>query len=132
MNKIRGEFIRRVMEDELGVNMLKAQSQAMAKRLNFSASSRLQGSRSVSVNVSGYDAKAVFTHPGHERALDINMNKRYRGKKGWRKKPLTYWESFGVHNRFIHGHYYRLAYRLMFGFTNDAIDTIKEELKGDI
>ncbi len=131
---VRGEFIKQVLQEELGVKMLKAQSQAIAKRINFSSNSRLDGGRSVEVesNPSDLDGLAKFTHPGHERALDINMRKLHRGEIGKDGKQLKYWRSFRIHNNFIWGHYNRIAYRLMYGLTAEVAEGIKKELEGDL
>lgn len=131
---VRGEFVKQVLEEELKVKMLRAQTQAIAKRINFSANSRLDGGRSVTVesNPSALDGLAKFTHPGHERVLDINMRKLHRGEIGSDGRALKYWQSFRIHNNFIWGHYNRIAYRLMYGLTAEVAEGIKNKLKGDL
>ena len=131
---VRGEFVKQVLEEELKVKMLKAQTQAIAKRINFSSTSRLKDNRKVEVtaNPSEMDGLAKFTHPGHERALDINMRKLHRGETGSDGRQLKYWRSFRIHNNFIWGHYNRIAYRLMYGLTAEIAEGIKKELEGDL
>lgn len=131
---VRGEFVKKILEEELKVKMLKAQTQAIAKRINFSASSRLKDDRKVEVstNSSELDGLAKFTHPGHERVLDVNMRKLHRGETGRDGRQLKYWRSFRIHNNFIWGHYNRIAYRLMYGLTEELAKGIKNELEGDL
>jgi len=126
--------VRQVLEEELQVKMLRNQTQAIAKRINFSKSSKLKDDRNVKVeaNPKDMDGLAKFTHPGHERALDINMRKLHRGEVGSDGKKKKYWTSFRIHNNFIWGHYNRIAYRLMYGLTADVAEGIAKELKGDI
>lgn len=63
--------------------------------------------RSRRVDVSGSDFR--FTHPIHERFLDIKARKRGRGASGKR-----------IHNRFVYGTYLGIAEQLMYGFTEEV------------
>lgn len=121
---IKKEFVARVLKEEFGSEMLANQTRKMTKVLNFSSSSKLRDTRSVEVTkAKELDAIMTFSHPIYERFLDIK--KRKRNDK--RRKV----KSFKIHNRFIFGHYYQTAYKLMYGFTNEVADNIIKELKAN-
>lgn len=69
-----------------------------------------------------FDGKLTMKHLARERFLDIKRKKR---SKDSRRIRTT---RYPIHNRFVFGHYYSIANRLMVDFTNEVADGIKRDL----
>lgn len=94
------------------------------KRLQFHTK-RLINDRTVSVNQSDdLTAKLAFTFPAYARFLDIKRKvKRNKKTKATKVKP-----GYRIHNRFVMGHYYSIAYRIKNEFTSAVADAIRKDL----
>lgn len=119
---VKKEFVRRIMEDE-AKRFEKNQGLAMRKFLNFHTGDT-ESSRVFSVETAdNFDGKLTMKHLARQRFLDIKRKKRSRNS---RRLKTT---SRPIHNRFVYGHFYSIANRLMVDFTNEVADGIKRELK---
>lgn len=117
MPNFKAEFVKRVLIDE-GKRYHKNQSIEMEKRLHFHTS-RLFNDRSEHVSADNtMDGELTIRHTAYQRFLDIK--KTIRNKKTNRAAP----RSYRIHNRFVYGHYFGIANRLMFELTDDAKDAI--------
>jgi hypothetical protein len=126
---IRKEFVKQVLEEE-GRELHKNQSAAISKLLHFH-SNRLHDERPYSATQTGdMDGMFSMSIPIYGRFLDIKPKNRKStgGKYGkWKKQRRT--KAYPIYNRFVFGHYYTIAYKLMYGFTNDVADTIKKQFQ---
>ncbi len=110
---IKDKFIQNTLK-EAGQRMLRKQEVEIDYALKL-RTGRLLSGRSISVE-GGSENKLVFSHPIYERFLDMKNLKNRKSKK--RRK---------IHNRFIYGMYYSVIGNLMYGFTDDVIQTIKKQ-----
>lgn len=62
----------------------------------------------------------TITHPLHKRFLDMKTKQR-DGQLRKKKYP--------IHNKIIFGHYNDIAYKLMYGFTEEVARNIRENFK---
>lgn len=127
---IRKEFVKQVLEEE-GRELHKNQSAAIAKLLHFH-SNRLYNERPYSVtSTDSMDGEFSMVIPIYGRFLDIKpKNKAVQNQDKythWRKRRRT--RAYPIYNRFVFGHYYTIAYKLMYGFTNDVADAIKKQFQ---
>lgn len=71
------------------------------------------------------DGQFTLTHPLYERFLDMKrVSLRKRGL-GYTKRKHR---AARIHNRFVFGHYYSIAERLMFDMTEEMVEAIKLEI----
>lgn len=123
MDLAKREFVKRILKDE-GDRMLRNQGIAMSKRLEFH-SGQLYNNRHIKIEGDdSMDGKLVFTHSLHERFLDMNRTVKRKSGKGTRKKA-----GYGIHNRFVFGHYFSIAGRLMHEFTDEVAEGILRDFK---
>lgn len=129
---IRKEFVKQVLEKE-GKLLHENQSRAIAKLLNFH-SNRLYEGRDMDVKAEdALDGKMTLTIPAYGRFLDIKPKNRKTGKntenkyESWRRNRRA--KSFPIYNRFVFGHYYALAYKLMYGLTDEVAEGIKKQFE---
>lgn len=124
---IQAKFVERVLKEE-GAELHKNQSRAIAKLLHFH-SNRLSEGRDMDVDTDeGMDGELSLTMPGYGRVLDIKPKNRtpFKDFKAQRRR-----KAFPIYNRFVFGHYFTIAYRLMYGLTEEVAEGIREEL-GDM
>lgn len=96
----------------------------MRKLLQFHTGN-LEGDRKFSVTGGDeMDGKLTIKHLAYQRFLDIKK-KGTKLAKGRRVRQKNY----RIHNRFVFGHYYSIANRLMVDFTNDVAEGIKREFE---
>lgn len=128
---IRKEFVKQILTQE-GRELHDNQGKAIAKLLNFH-SNRLMDERpwGVSETDDVLDGKLNLKIPGYGRALDIKPKNRVILAQDkythWRQRRRT--KAFPIYNRFIFGHYYTIAYRLMYGLTEEVAEGIKKQFE---
>lgn len=121
MPNFKAEFVKRVLLDE-GKRYHKNQGLEMEKRLQFHTK-RLYSARTENVSVDGsMDGQLTIRHAAYQRFLD--MKRQGRNKKTNRLNKKRY----RIHNRFVYGHYFGIANRLMFELTDDVRDAIIKDL----
>jgi len=129
---IKREFVRQILEDE-GKKLYDNQGLAITKLLHFQ-SGRLQDERKLEIKTDDeMDGMLTLTIPWYGRVLDIKPKNRSISateKYGlWSRRRKT--KAFPIYNRFVFGHYYTIAYRLMYGFTNEVADNIKKQFESE-
>lgn len=128
-NLIQKAFVKQVLQEE-GRELRDNQSKAIAKLLNFH-SNRLYDDRRTKVNSDGQlDGQLTMTIPAYGRVLDIKPQYRNRPEskyERWRKRRRA--KAFPIYNRFVFGHYYTIAYRLMYGLTEEVAANIKKQFE---
>lgn len=127
---IRKEFVKQVLEAE-GHELHNNQGMAIAKLLHFH-SNRLMEQRELEVTQSGdMDGTLTLNIPVYGRFLDIkpknNTIKEDDKYKAWRNKRRK--QAYPIYNRYVFGHYHRIAYKLMYGFTNEVANSIKQQFQ---
>ena len=110
---IKDRFIENVLRDE-GNRLLRNQGKALRKRLKFHTH-RLYDTRRISVS----ESRLTFTHTVYERFLDM---KRLQDGTIQRRRRR-------IHNRLVYGHYRSIAGRLLYEFTEETIQEIRESIK---
>lgn len=119
---IKKQFVKKILTEE-AKRLEKNQSLEMRKLLHFHTGT-LDQSRSFTVQESSeMDGKLVIRHVAYQRFLDIKKKGKVvdqRIKKARR---------FPIHNRYVFGHYYSIANRLMVDFTNDVAAGIKKNME---
>lgn len=134
MSIIQKEFVRRVLREE-GERLTRNQGMAISKKLKFRTGRLMNGRTTEVVQADGMDGKLRFTHPDYERFLDMKRIVRQQKNKGRRRSVasggLKKKSGYGIHNRFIFGHYFSIANRLMYEFTEDVQQSIREELSNN-
>lgn len=124
MSYIKSEFIRQVLEDE-GNRLRKNQGIEIEKRLKFHTK-RLYNDRSTTVTQSEeLSGNLQFRFPAYERFLDIKR----KVKRNKKSKATKIKKGYRIHNRFVMGHYYSIAYRLQNEFSAEVASTIKKDLQ---
>jgi len=125
---IRKEFVKQILQQE-GKELHDNQSKAIAKLLNFH-SNRLMDDRSFTVTSNDdMDGQLTLTIPDYTRFLDIKPKAAATQNKytHWRNRRRT--TAFPIYNRFVLGHYYTIAYRLMYGLTEEVAAGIKKQFE---
>ena len=127
---IRKEFVKQVLQEE-GKELHDNQGKAIAKLLHFHTE-HLYEDRPYSVESNdAMDGKFTLSIPGYGRALDIkpknNLISAQDKYTHWRKRRRT--KAFPIYNRFVFGHYYTIAYRLMYGLTEEVAAGIKKQFE---
>lgn len=122
MPNFKDLFVKQVLQDE-GKRYLKNQGIEMQKRLHFHTN-RLFNDRTATVEGADdqMDGLLKLTHTAYERFLD--MKRKVRNTKTNRIRTSRY----RVHNRFVFGHYFSIANRLMNEFTEEARQAIIKDL----
>lgn len=121
-NVVKKEFVRRVLDDE-SRRFLQNQTKAIQSRLE-SHSGVLLGGRSIDVTTNqDMDGQFSLTHPVYERFLDSKRKYQRKRSAGYKTRRVA-----KIHNRFAFGHYYSIAGRLMYEFTEETASAIKKEL----
>ena len=129
---IRKEFVKQVLEEE-GKELHDNQGKAIAKLLHFHTN-RLYDERPYSVeSADDMDGEFSMSIAGYGRALDIKPKNNQISAQDkythWRKRRRT--KAFPIYNRFVFGHYYTIAYRLMYGMTDDVVAGMKKQFENE-
>lgn len=69
------------------------------------------------------DGKFTLRHKAYQRFLDIKKKIRSTNTRRIKKRSIP------IHNKYVFGHYYSIANRLMFDFTNEVADGIRRDLE---
>lgn len=127
MSIIEKKFIEHVLKEE-GARYLKNQGREIRKQLEFHTK-RLINDRSIRVYGSGEMAATLeITHPDYERFLDIRRDTLRRRRGAGKRKSK---KGYRIHNRFVMGHYYAIAFRVQNDLTEDVRLMLKRQwLKG--
>ncbi len=129
---IRKEFVKQILQEE-GQEMEDNRGKAIAKLLHFH-SGELYDRREHTVS-SGDELDGMFTTNTkfYGRVLDIKPKNRLIQEQDkythWRSRRRT--KAFPIYNRFVFGHYYTIAYRLMYGLTEDVAAGIKKQFENE-
>jgi len=115
--KIEEGFIRDILEAQ-GKATNDASVRAARKHLLFKYGHSGRLLRDNESSVTGNTL--TITHPIYKRFLDMKAKQR-DGKPRKRKYP--------IHNRIVFGHYNEIAYQLMYGFTDEVAEKIKQNFK---
>lgn len=125
MDAIRDRFIENTLRDE-GNRFIKNQGVAI-KTATKSRTGNLIRNRKALVSGTGANAKLQIDVPSYARFLDIR-SKFKRSRRGQSKRSSG--KGLRIYNRFVMGHYYGLAERLQFGYTQETIDLIRSKWEG--
>lgn len=121
MPNFKAEFVRRVLQDE-AQRYHKNQGVEMQRRLRFHTGN-LYNKRTEQVSADGsMDGMLTATHTIVQRFLDIK--RKTRNKRTNRLRTTHY----RIHNRFVYGHYYSIANRLMNEYTEETKQAIIKDL----
>ncbi|SEJ15611.1 hypothetical protein SAMN05192553_102666 [Cyclobacterium xiamenense] len=71
----------------------------------------------------GLDGKLTFKHRAYQRFLDLRKKPKLKDGRRIRRK------NYPIHNKFVFGHYYVIANRLMVDFTNEVAAGLKREME---
>ncbi len=114
---VRDRFIRKILEEE-GSRMLSRQTARIQSSLG-SRSGTLLNSRNVSVSggSGSFDGQLTLTHPVYERFLDM---RRYSNGARHKRRP--------IHNKVVMSAFNRIAWRLMYEFTDATRESIRREV----
>lgn len=120
MPNFKQDFIKHVLNDE-GNRYLKNQGLEMQKRLHFHTH-RVFNDRSKKVtDEAGGDGELTIKHTAVERFLDIKRKSRNRNTNRIKHHRIR------IHNRFVFGHYFSIANRLMNEYIEAATEAIKQD-----
>lgn len=126
MSIIEKRFIQQVLEEE-GARFLKNQGREIRKQLQFHTK-RLINDRSARVIATDAGGRLEITHPAYQRFLDIRKDTVRRRKGAGRRKSR---KGYRIHNRYVMGHYYAIAFRVQNDFTEEVRVRIKRQwMKG--
>lgn len=121
---IEQRFVEKVLRHQ-GDRLMRNQGRALYVKARFRTGS-MENRRSVSV--SGDDnlnGELVFRHVNYERFLDMKRVVQMKNGKTRRKS------GYGIHNRFVYGHFLAIAEQLSVGFTESVRNQIRNELKAE-
>jgi len=127
---VRKEFVRQILREE-GKELHDNQGKDIAKLLHFH-SNRLMDERPYSIkSEDSMDGEFSMSIPGYGRVLDIKPKNRTISEQDkythWRQRRRT--KAFPIYNRFVFGHYYTIAWRLMYGLTEEVAENIKKQFE---
>lgn len=127
---VRKEFVKQILEQE-GKELHDNQGKAIAKLLHFH-SNRLMDERPFHVESDdAMDGEFSISIAGYGRALDIKPKNRVIKEQSkythWRQRRRM--KAFPIYNRFVFGHYYTIAYRLMYGLTEEVAAGMKKQFE---
>ena len=119
---IKKEFVRRILKDE-SARLERNQGLQMRKLLHFHTGT-LEREREFNVShQSGLEGKLIFKHRAYQRFLDLRKKPIIKRGRRLRRK------RYPIHNKFVFGHYYSIANRLMVDFTNEVAAGLKREME---
>lgn len=127
---VRKEFVKQILQQE-GKELHDNQGKAIAKLLHFH-SNRLMDTRPFRVeSEDSMDGQFTTQITAYGRFLDIKPKNRVIKEQSkythWRQRRRT--KAFPIYNRFVFGHYYTIAYRLMYGLTEEVAAGIKKQFE---
>lgn len=116
-----------VLKEE-GARYLRNQGREIRKQLVFHTKRLINERQAKAIELPGLSAKLEVTHPDYERFLDIRRDTTRRRKGAGRRKSK---KGYRIHNRFVMGHYYAIAFRVQNDFTEETRQLIKRQwMKG--
>lgn len=119
---IKKEFVRRILKDEAS-RLERNQGLQMRKLLHFHTGT-LERERDFTIDQEGgLDGKLTFKHRAYQRFLDLRKKPKLKDGRRIRRK------NYPIHNKFVFGHYYVIANRLMVDFTNEVAAGLKREME---
>lgn len=124
MSIIEKKFIQQVLEEE-GARFLRNQGREIRKQLQFHTK-RLINERSFKVIETPGGGKLEITHPAYQRFLDIRRDTSRKRKGAGRRKSR---KGYRIHNRYVMGHYYAIAFRVQNDFTEEVRAVIQRQWK---
>lgn len=125
MEDYKYKFVRSTLLSE-GKRLLKNQEKAISGSLR-SRTGALLRERRFRLKGEGSDMELVFEHPAYLRFLDIR-NRNNRKRKGQTKRSTN--KDMRIYNRFVMGHYYVIANRLMHDYTEEVRDILVDKWEG--
>lgn len=111
-NNIELRFIGDTLRDE-AQRLLKNQALAMTKELKFHTSDIIDERKAEVKNTGPVNATLELAFTPYTRQLDIKKERNGKLK------------SYRIYNRFVWGHYYAIAYRLMYDLTDEVRNNIR-------
>lgn len=121
---IKKAFVQKILREE-SQRLERNQGLEMRKLLHFHTGI-LERERDFKISTeSGMDGQLRFKHKAYQRFLDLRKNPKIKNGRKIRKR------NYPIHNRFVFGHYYVIANRLMVEFTNEVRDGIKREIENN-
>lgn len=125
MDAIRSTFVRNILKEE-AIRFIKNQGIAISSATKVRSGNLIKNRKAI---VTGTDANPQLhvEQPAYARFLDIRRKFR-RSRRGQTKRSSAL--GMRIYNRFVMGHYYGIAERLQFEFTQETIDLIRANWKG--
>lgn len=125
MDAIRSTFVRNILKEE-GIRFIKNQGIAISSATKVRSGNLIKNRKAI---VSGTDANPQLhvELPAYARFLDIRRKFR-RSRRGQTKRSSS--RGMRIYNRFVMGHYYGIAERLQFEFTQETVNLIRANWKG--
>jgi hypothetical protein len=121
MPNFKQQFVKQVLADE-GKRYLKNQGIEMHKRLHFHTNRLFTDRSAKTESANDMDGSLVITHTAYERFLDIKRMTRSSKTNKLKQSRVR------IHNRFVFGHYFSIANRLMTELTESARAAIIADL----
>ncbi|GAB2993857.1 hypothetical protein GCM10027284_08790 [Cyclobacterium sediminis] len=119
---IKKEFVRMILKEE-AQRLDRNQGIQMRKLLQFHTGD-IERDRSFTVTQDdSMDGKLSFRHKAYERFLDLKKKPRISNGNKIKRK------NYPIHNKYVFGHYYVIANRLMVDLTNDVAEGIKHKME---
>ena len=125
MDAIRSTFVRNILKEE-GDRFIKNQGIAISGATKTRTGNLIRNRKAI-INGTGADLQLHIEVPAYTRFLDIR-NKFKRSKRGQSKRSSG--KGLRIYNRFVMGHFYGLAERLSFEYTQETIDIIRAKWEG--
>lgn len=123
---VRKEFVKQILEDE-GKQLHDNQGKAIAKLLHFH-SNRLMTERPYHVeSKDSMDGQFSTQIAAYGRFLDIKPKNRGNKYTQWSQERRT--KGYSIYNSIIFRQYYTIAYRLMYGLTEEVAEEIKKRFE---
>ena len=122
MSIIKKEFVRRILTEES--ERFDRNQTLQIRRFTTFHTGALERERHFSVSSDDtMDGMLTLRHKAYERFLDIKRKVKTKGSNTIKNRSIP------IHNKFAFGHYYTIANRLMFDFTNEVADGIKRDFE---
>jgi len=124
---VKKAFVKQVLQEE-AKRFNKNQTAAIRRLLTFH-SNRLDTSREQHVSGGNdLDGELTLTIPGYGRVLDIKPKNRKQSSNIDRlQKRKTRRKAYPIYNKYTFGHYNAIAYKLMYGLTDEVANNLKKE-----
>jgi len=127
MNDLKTEFVFQQLQDIAG-DIDKAQKSAIQKYLHYKTGRLTHGRRFTVAKGNFLNGEMTLEHPIYERFLDIKKKLKASKSDGGHVRSKRRFRSYPIHNRIIMGHFNRLSYQLLYGFTDEVASQMKKNL----